>query len=624
MIAFAGIIQHDRTPVPEAWLRLFTARPLTRVFPAVADPSAVFAVWPQSADGPAIDSVPPGPDNRVLLIDSRIDNREELGIALEPSGALPRGATDADLVSRAWARWGEDAPARLIGEFSLALWDPGRRLLFLSRDRLGGRPLYYFFSTTHFAFSTELRALLALPFIPRTLREDTVADYLNGDGSGPPDATFYEAVRVLPAAHALVLEGGRFKQMSYWSPEERKATASVGTDYARELRHRITTAVECRLREGKRVAVHLSGGLDSSTVACIAARCLKREGRKLLAICSLLPREHQGPESDERAYIEAVLTQENNIDPVWVRTPVETEPFGALTRWFDMLAQPSYSNVTHIEEQLGEAGRAHGVDVALSGFGGDLFASIPGRNTVRELLRSGQWRSALSTLRALHREQGSSWPRLLLREIVRPLLPGRTGGARDGCAHPDLVQRLNRSARPPARPQSEWSPWEGMRFVLAPGHFERVFSAYTQIFACEFGQEVRFPLLDSRVIEWMLDLPAEQFQLGGWPRSLMRRAMTGVLPEKIRLRRDKGGAFDPAITSRFVAARGSLARWVEETRDRRCWRFVDHARFLATLQAVEAAPRGQWHPDFFRIVLTGGITAQFLEWHEQGEERACR
>jgi asparagine synthase (glutamine-hydrolysing) len=446
----------------------------------------------------------------------------------------------------------------------------------------------------------------------------------------PPEATFYEAVRILPAAQTLVLEGGRLTQKPYWSPREGPGITLAGVDYAQELRRRLTAAVECRLRGGKRVAVHLSGGLDSSTVACLAARCLKRDGRRLLALCSLLPREHQGPESDERAYIEAVLAQEENIAPVWVRTPVGMEPFGALTRWFDVLAQPSYSNVTHIEEQLGETGRAHGVDVVLSGFGGDLFASIPGQNAIRELLRAGRWGAALSTLGALHREQGASWPRLLRREILSPLLPsglrpGQPAGACAGSAHPDLLK--HRDARPKrtsAPPLGICSPWEMMRFVLAPGHIERPLAAYTQVFACEFAQEIRFPLLDSRVIEWMLDMPAVQFQLGGWPRSLMRRAMAGILPESIRLRREKGGAFDPAITSRFVAARAGLVRWAEETRDRRCWRYVDRERFLKTLQAVQAAPRGEWRQEFFRIVLSGGIIARFIEWHERGEESPCR
>ncbi len=629
MTAFAGILRHDRTPVPEGWLQPFTARPSTHVFQSVSDASVCFATWPRGTEEPKAAAICPGPDGQILLLDSRIDNREELDTLLKRSDALLTGVADAELALQAWSRWGEDAPARLVGEFALALWDPGRRRLFLARDRLGTRAIYYSSSTTHFAFSTELRALLALPFVPRTLCEDTVADYLNGDGSGPPDATFYEAVRALPAAHALVLEGGRFRQKSYGSPEERTTVAPANADYAQELGRRITTAVECRLRGGKRVAVHLSGGLDSSAVACLAARRLRRENKRLLAICSLLPQGHQGPESDEREYIEAVLAQEDNIDPVWVRSPVGMDPFGALTRWFDMLAQPSYSNVTHIEEQLGEAGRAHGVDVVLSGFGGDLFASIPGQNTVRELLRAGRWGPALSTLRALHREQGTSWPRLLRREIpsllaLFGLRPGHSAGARAGSAHPDLLQRLDgRAKRVPMPSLNTCSPWESMRFVLAPGHIERVLSAYTQVFACEFAQELRFPLLDSRVIEWMLGMPAEQFQLGGWPRSLMRRAMANILPERIRLRRDKGGAFDPAITSRFVASRAGLIRWAEETCDRRCWRYVDRMRFLKALQAVEATPRAQWRQEFFRIVLSGGIIARFLEWHERGEESPC-
>ena len=629
MIAFAGIVMPDRAPVPDGWIELFATRPSARVFRPAGDSSVAFVTWPRRVDGPAIDTFTSGPDGRILLLDSRIDNRGELCAAPGFDDAATTGPTDADLVLGAFAKWGDEVVARLIGEYALVLWEPVRRRLFMARDILGSRALDYYFpsSGTCFAVSTDLRVLLELPCIPRKLCEETVADYLTCDGSGPADSTFYDSVRILPAAHTLILDGGRVVRAPYWSPAEVSSSEPGDDDYARELRRRITEAVECRLRGGKRVAVHLSGGLDSSSLACIAARSLKRRGRRLLALCCLLPHGHDGPESDERAHIDAVLAQEDNIDPVWVRMPVENEPFRALTRWFDVLAQPSYSTVTHVEERLGEVGRSHGVDVVLSGFGGDLFASAPGWNAAGELLRAGRLRPAFSVLQSMHREQGRSWAKLLFREVLAPLLPNRASAVPSGCAHPDLLERLhgkrNPGARAPIFRPNTAPPREMMRFILAPGHIERMVSAVTQVFADEFSQELRFPLLDVRVIELMLNLPAEQFQLCGRPRSLMRRAMAGILPESIRLRRDKGGAFDPAITSRFVAARTDLVRWAEEAPDRRCWTYVDRSRFLEAVRAVEAAPREHWRQDFFRIVVYGGIIARFIEWNDGREGPAC-
>ncbi|MGA2262695.1 MAG: asparagine synthase-related protein [Acidobacteriota bacterium] len=608
-------------------MRAFVERRSWRVRRTLYDQSAAFVEYERGrADSLAdVESVADSGD--ILLLDARIDNREELGEQLGLSGS---DVEDAAFVALAYERWGKCCVERLLGEFALVLWDPGHRSLFLARDALGVRAIYYYASASLFAFATELRALLALPFVPRSLSEETIADFLCGDGSGPGGTTFYDAIHVLPSAHTLTLDRDRLTQTRYWAPAARSiSTLTTDQDYAQELRERITAAVECRLRGGKTIAVHLSDGLDSSAVACLAARRLKKDGRRLLALCSMLPRGYDGPESDERVFVEAVLSQEDNIDVVWVEPPVDRDPFGALTQWFETLGQPSFSNVSHIEEMLGEAGRAHGADVVLSGWGGDLFASCRGDNSIREILCSGRWRLAVSELWALHREQGMGWTQLLKQELLAPFLPSRlrawrAAGDRRTGAHPDLVRRVNerrgRRLQPSTAMQASLSPHEMMRFILAPGHVEHPISSIVQVFAQDFSQELRFPLLDVRVIELLLGAPVEQLRKGGCPRSLMRRAMKGILPESIRLRRDKGGAFDPAITSRFVTSRASLAEWAAATGGRSCWKYVDRARFLEALSAVERAPRARWRSELFEIVVLGGCIARFIDWHERSEE----
>jgi asparagine synthase (glutamine-hydrolysing) len=643
MSPFAGIVRHDSQPVPESWLRALAGCPTrsNRIRRTVYERAAAFVEYER---GPIVSAAARtdvesatgsccGPSAPLLLLDARIDNREALGAQCGFPGSVGSDVGDAAIVALAYERWGEGCVEQLLGEFVLARWDPVCRRLFLARDALGVRAVYYHASASLFAFATELRALLALPGVPRRLREESIADFLRGDGSGPAGTTFYDAIHVLPSAHKLALDGDRLTHTRYWVPAERPTCRLTrDEDYARELRERITAAVACRLRGGRTIAVHLSGGLDSSAVACLAARHLKRQGRRLLALCSMLPPGYTGPESDERVFVEAVLAQEDNIDAVWVEPSVDSDPFSASTRWFEALGQPAYSNVSHIEEMLGEAGRAHGVDVVLSGFGGDFFASWRGANVIREILRSGRWRLAMSELQALHREQGTSWRRLLKQEVLVPFLPSRVRAWRSAhahgtCVHPDLARRVDqrrgRRSRPSAAILACGSPSEVMRFIVEPGHIEQPVSHSVQVFAQEFSQALRFPLLDVRVIEFMLSVPVEQLQKGGWPRSLMRRAMQGILPEVIRLRRDKGGAFDPAITSRLVTTRALLTEWAAAACDRTCWQYVDRARFLEALSAVERAPRPQWRPETFQIVVMGGCMARFVDWYERSQELAC-
>jgi asparagine synthase (glutamine-hydrolysing) len=615
MSAFAGILRHDHRPIDDQWIERLCSQPAA----AGRTPHIIRAAGSLCVVqyGPPTAHHQPG-----LVFDGRLDNRGELATSLRLTAADLPDTDDTRLIAHACDRWRDDCVARLFGDFAIAHWSGER--LFLARDPLGGRAIYYYDSPTTFAFATELRPLLELPFIPRQLRDASIADFLESDGSEIAGTTFYEQIRVLPSGHTMTVEGGTVRQHRYWRAEDLPAVRLASDDCARELRTRITTAVDDCLRGGTTVAVHLSGGLDSSAVACLAARRLREQGRRLIALCSVMPGGYAGPEHDERAFIDAVLAQEDNIDPIWIELPLDADPFRAHTRWFNAMGQPSFSNVVHIEEQLGEAGRAHGVDVVLSGFGGDFFASWRGGNVIREIVRHGHWRLAVRELRALRRRQRVGWWPLIRQELVGPLQPERVRAMRQsrkrqpGPIHPGLSRRrAHERGRPASDPSSRsLSPRESMIFVLEPGHAEQALAPIAQVFAREFSQQLRFPLVDRRVAELAVGMPAGELQQDGWPRSLMRRAMSGILPEMVRLRPDKGPAFDPAIMSRIVAARPQLQAWAEATAENRWWTYVDRARFLDALAAVAPAARSQWRREVFTAILKGGNIARFLEWHE--------
>ncbi|MES2354007.1 MAG: asparagine synthase-related protein [Pseudomonadota bacterium] len=628
MISFGGVVCHDGKAVSESWMRRLIGT--GRVSRLVYDRAAAFVEYeqgqpfvgdPSSADRSCARNEP------IFLVDARIDNSPQL----VEQGILPtRDNNDAEVVTLAYERWGESCVKHLVGDFAFARWDPVQRQLCLARDALGVRPIYFYASPTLFAFATDLPALLALPFVPRILREDTIADFLNRVDSTNPGETFYDAIHRLPAAHCLHLNGNQYRQTCYWKPDAVPPCSPMGDDaYANQLRERIVTAVECRLRDAKTAAVHLSGGIDSASIACIAARYLKRRGGRLLALCSMLSANHDGPEVDEREFVQAVLAQEDNIDVIWIEVPMEHDVFAASDTWFDTLGQPFFSTVSHIEEMLAKAGRTHGVDVVLSGFGGDFFASVPARDAVRQMVRTGRWRMAASELRAIHKEQGVSWKSLLKREVLVPLLPAPVrrvwraarSSSRESmsCVLADFAQRIDkrRGRRLPASEKlASASTHELMRFIARPGHIEQPLANTVQVFAQRFAQSLRFPLLDLRIVQFMLSVPIEQLQKDGWQRSLMRRAMQGILPEAIRVRRDKGGAFDPAIMSRIVHCRDALTEWVTVDSNRACWKYIDRDRYLTALANVRPASRAQWRQDTFQVVILGGLMARFIDWHQ--------
>jgi asparagine synthase (glutamine-hydrolysing) len=631
MISFGGIVRHDGELIPKEWSDALASTYGSPQF--VINHSAVFVE--QTPNGSISNrgrqTEHSNPTSSTLyFVNARIDDcSNQIENDFPPISASVNDL-DKTKVIQAYERWGPSCVEHLTGDFAIARWDPELRQLYLAKDALGVVPLYFYTSPLLFAFSTDLRALLALPFISKALNDIAIADYLEQVDSGDAGKTFYTEIHRLPAAHYLILTGTQYQQHCYWSADSIPSLDSLNDDeYARRLRDYIISSIESRLRDAKKAAIYLSGGIDSSAIACIAARHLKQRGSRLLALCSVLPASHDGPESDERKFIEAVLAQEDNIDVVWIEVPIKQNIFSACTTWFNILGQPFYSNVSHIEEILAQVGREHGVDVVLSGFGGDFFASAPAHQAVSQMLFSKKWRIAVTELGAIHNELGVSWLVLLKRHVFAPMLPKslirRWRATRaftkesTSCLNAKFSQKINsqQKQRIPARIKMSFaSTHELMQFIVNPGHIEQPLSSLVQTLAQEFSQSLRFPLLDLRIIEFMLSVPIEQLHRNSWPRNLFRKAMQDILPEMIRLRRDKGGAFDPAIMSRIAYGRDRLPEWTELDDKHLCWKYIDRDKYIEALTAVEPTSREKWKGETFQVVIMGGLIARFIEWHQ--------
>ncbi len=585
MSFIAGIVRHDSPIIPDDWISALT-----------------------DASGRAVETVRFGAD-AVFVFDAEASRGHDAGtISLCEGDGGPVSIVSHDA----------SAPPH-PEDVARAHWTHATRRLVMSRSHLGTRSIFYVAQGGFFAFASTLPALLALPGVSRTLDDGAIARALCLDGTGPANDTYYADIRRVPGGHALTLDAGALALTPLPAPWDVGPVPGEPEDPAETLRALLIAAVESRLDDGKTIAVHLSGGLDSATIACIAARRLKQQGRRLIALCSVLPQDHVGPETDERRFIEAVLAQEDTIDPVWITLPKEADPLGALPRWFDCLGEPHFSTVTHAEEVLGSVGRAHGVDVVLSGFGGDFFASAHGIPTAELHLRRGRFGAALAELRRQHRVHGTSWSRLLRDNVVRPLARWRflVQRAPANCAAPALIRRvIEREGRRPATSISKIRqlPHQEMDHLLVPGHLERVLPGMRQLFAQSYGQDLRFPLLDTRLITLLRNLPETELHRDGQTRSIMRRATVGILPELVRLRLDKGPAFDPALAAHCATARPALQHWAEHAAPE-CWDYVDRARFLAALDTIRPSDRNGWQRQMFSIVLTGGRFAKFIDWH---------
>ena len=212
--------------------------------------------------------------------EARIDNREELFAALDvpPSGRATM--PDGDLLLRAYLRWGEAAPDRVLGDWSFAAWHPAERRLFLARDHHGNTALYYAADDRRVAFGSSIKALLALPGLPHRLNELRLAQVLTswtGDGT----ESFYEGIHVLPPAHALTASPAGTSKRLYWSLEDApKLRLKSDADYVEGLRSVLDEAVRCRLRSQEAQAVvQLPLTVVLRAVASAACCCRQRSQR---------------------------------------------------------------------------------------------------------------------------------------------------------------------------------------------------------------------------------------------------------------------------------------------------------------------------------------------------------
>ena len=506
----------------------------------------------------------PGPDvpGTVVVADARLDDRDTLCGALGLPPAARAAHDDRALIAKAYRRWGADSPRHLLGDYAFAVWDAAKRTLFCARDHAGVRPFYYAETRRGLVFASAIEAVLAGPDVGRELDEFTVGMWLmRRDAALPATSTFFQAVRRLPPGHGLVVTNGAVRLQRHWRPEDvPRAAPASDDDYAEEFLALYSRAVKDRLCGPGRIGVHLSGGLDSSSVAVLAARELRRQGRPPPPAFTWLPPLGEEPpgEGGEREYdaVGAVAGQEGL--QVFLQPPTAADTL-ALLRCDGAFPQ---AHVGPNEAAVQRAAAAHGVRVLLSGLGGDQGISFNGYGYYAGLLLGGRWTALFAEARA----RGSNPLRLAAGTALRVLPHGyklliprnRLRKWLQGDPEPRARRFINRAfARErPFPPRTRRWPTSARRGQLESlgrrglgEHLERWAAS-----GVRHGLEYRYPLLDRRVLELALSLPPEQFRRGPSSRWLMRHALAldAVLPPEVCWHESKS---DPA---RFDAASGAF------------------------------------------------------------------
>ena len=537
----------------------------------------------------------------VLAMDGRVDNRAELRSELSGRGARLRDRSDAELVLRSYQTWGGDCLSHIDGDFAIAIWDARSQTAFCARDRSGNKPFTYHWDGKTLAFASELRAILALPWVRRELNEGMLAEFLGNEWHSR-DETFWKGVMRLPGAHRMEVNAAGPRAERYWAPDlfATLPCASEG-DYVEHYGDLFVGVVRRMSRSHAPVAVEVSGGLDSSAVFAVAAS-LHRNGTLPAPAVEGYTLDFSGdPDADEMDYARAVGGR--------LGTPIrEVAPAHRPLAWYRQWARqygefPGYPNGT-MALGLRETAKADGCRVLLAGEGGDEWLGLgrPGDYYAEEVAACN-WRAVMACAREDARTLGA-WPtaRWMLRSGVIPLLP-------------EPLKRVVRRLRGTASRRANWLA-PRLRAVLderrARHHDDEptrvhhrsqrllliaLQDAYTALAReaeersiARQGLELRLPFYDPQIIQFAFSTPERMRSLGRTTKRFHRQAMAGLLPELVRQRTTKadfmntfrrqlaecerelaaviarrGEWVDPDLAAALVAGRRepALAGWVE-------------------------------------------------------------
>jgi asparagine synthase (glutamine-hydrolysing) len=501
--------------------------------------------------------------------------REKLG-----GNVAWRGTSDTETLLVGYARWGRGVVDRLKGMFAFAIFDAGRNELFLARDRLGQKPLYYVIEPGGMRAASEVKVLLTGS---EKITSAAISSYLQW-GASPESSLLHGEVQVLPAGHAMTIASdGQMKTWRYWPAQ--KAFRTSTDNVLSRLRALIETSVQEHLLADVPVASFLSGGIDSSIVTALAAQKLQHKLQTYSVGFDLA-------EFDESA-IAREIADRYRTDHHQIRLS-EDEVIESVTEAVAKLDLPSVDALnTYI---VARAVAAHGVKVALSGLGGDeLFGGYPSFRDVPRL----QLLSALpSFLRWI-----VAFPTGLADRLADLPRSGNPGELAQWRRRFFTDEDLRQAGLPIAREQYDQplalpDDFAQISWAELTGYMRRMLLRDADQMSMAVSLEMRVPFLDHALVEYVLGLPVVVKKRYRGSKGLLVEACRDLLPASV-YDRPKAGFVLPM--KQWM--RGPLASFVEEGLRETIERDLLPERFVNELRVRFQGERLHWTRLWAVVVL---------------------
>src|SRR5713226_7131789 len=529
----------------------------------------------------------------IVAWDGRLDNRTELIRGL--GDVVTNRSTDVEIVMAAYEYWRSDCFAMLIGDWALSFWDATSRSLILAKDPIGTRHLYYSCDNNQVTWSTILDPLVLFAGKTFALCEEYIAGWFSFFPAA--HLTPYDGIHAVPPSSSVLLRPGRHTVRKYWDFDPGKRIRyHTDAEYEEHFRTVFGEAVRRRLRSDGPILAELSGGMVSSSILFVADTIIARGSAETPRLDTMSYYDDSEPNWNERPYFNKVEEKRGRTGCHIDVGKQESFKFELDNNHFAATPGSGGGRPSETSRQFAACMTSQGNRVVLSGIGGDeVMGGVPTPTPeLEDLLASGHFRTLAHQLKVWALNKRKPWFYLLFdtaRGFFPPALVGVPKHKRPApWLNASFVQR-NRSALqgyetrlslfgPLPTFQENLSTLQGLQRQLG-----------CDALSADLPREKRYPYLDRGLLEFMYAVPRDQLVRPGQRRSLMRRALVGIVPDELLSRKRKAYAARAplaAISSDWVRFTEMTQHMVSSSLG-----IVEGKRFL---EALQKARHGQEVP----------------------------
>ena len=548
-----------------------------------------------------------------ISYNGEVYNHPSIRAELEAKGHRFRSRTDTEAILHLYEEEGHDCVKRLHGMFAFAIWDGPRGELFLARDRIGVKPLYYATSASGFTFASEAKALLRHPATPRELDEEALADYLTFAFTPPPRTMYRGISKLAPAERMVVRADGSVERSTYWSPfspEVSRAVAEMSDDeMVQRIRELLTESISDRMMSDVPFGVFLSGGVDSSANVALMAHLTDRPVRTF----STAPRGHA--RYDELSYARLIVDRYGTDHHEVLIDEADMEDF---VPWMIYHEDEPIADWTAVPQHfVSRLARESGTVVIQCGEGADeLFHGYKGYGDHRRYVAPFQ-----RVPQPLRRALGTGAARVT-RGVGRGIRHGEAlydagrsplpywGGAL--CFRGEVKDRVLHGSRSTddayAMVERHWQDadtlaggadlFQKITYVELKQRLAELLLMRLDKIAMASSIEGREPFLDHRLVEFAVALPPRMKVRRGVAKYGLKRAVSDLLPDEVISRPKQG--FGTPMEEWLRGGFGSRAQQAIRSSTLAGRNLLDHD-LIDQLFAAHRAGRGDWSKHLWNV-----------------------